>query len=446
MLVRMGNAACLACVGLALAVALTSCSGDAESGEAGGGSGGSAAGASGGAGGFTGGSAGWAGSAGGAAGSSGGAGGVGGSCSASVPSVARVGPTFDVPTLAATAPKRNPDIAYDPLHDVYLVVTGASVISGTFLDSDGQSLAPPFQVAQTTAYTQTPRVAYGAGKLLVAWHDNRADPNKPELRARLVSWSGGAPDLQASDFSVSSGAQSYQEMGAAMAYSETSKLFLVAWHALPGDDIHARRVDAAGALVGAEIQLTADADWQSGAAAAWSSASDEFLVTYAHAGAAGAAVRARRIRASDGSLVGSEVELGTGAGTWTTQLAYLPCEDRYFAGWVASGAVGVRLTASGEPDGASFAFPAGYGYPDGFAVARQPALDTLVAVMHGPTDEDFASAFLASGAQSAVLQASDSPGDEGHFNPRIAANGLGNDWLMVTSLGFATIVAQRLGP
>jgi hypothetical protein len=425
--------------GLALTLVLASCSGSDESSAGAGGSAGGSAGASGGAGDGAGG-------VGGSGGSVAGSGGSAGSCVPSTPSVARVGTTFEVPVLAATGPKRNPDIAYDPVHDVYLVVTGASAISGTFLDPDGQSLAPPFAIPDTDAYTQTPRVTYGAAGFLVAWHDARADPNKPELRARVVRWSGSAPDLGAPDFSVSGGAQSYQEMGAALAYSETSKLFLVVWQSEPGDDLHARRVEASGALVGDEIVLTSDADWQSGAAAAWSLASDEFLVTYAHADAQGAAVRAQRVRASDGSLIGTAIELGTGAGTWTTQVAYLPCEDRFVAGWIASGAVGLGLSASGEPDGAPFSFPSGYGYPDGFAFSYQPMTDTFVAVMHGPSDEDFATAFVASGQQSAVLQATDDPGSDGHFNPRIAASSLGKEWLMVTSLGFSSVVAQRLGP
>ena len=349
-----------------------------------------------------------------------------------------------MPTLDETAPKRNPDVAHDPMHDVYLVVTGTTAISGTFLDADGASMTPPFAIAQTTAFTQTPRVTYGAGKLLVVWHDNREDPNQPALRARIVGWTGSAPELDAPDFAV--GASTYWEMGAGLGFSETSQLFLVVWQSLPGDDIRARRVDTTGALVGDEIQLTNDAEWQSGAAVAWSSARDEFLVTYTYAGAT-AAVFSQRIRASDGELVGGAIEIGTSGGTWTTQAAYLPCDDRYFVGWVADeGAVGRLLTASGEPDGEPFAFPAGHGFPDGFAVAHHPVIDTMIAVMHGPSDEDVALAFLATGEQSAPIEATSSRGTDGHFNPRIAANALRRQWLMVTSRAFTTVVAQRLEP
>jgi hypothetical protein len=236
-------------------------------------------------------------------------------------------------------------------------------------------------------------------------------------------------------------------MGAALAFSETSQLFLVVWQTLADNDIRARRIDAAGALVGDEIALTADADWQSGAAVAWNETTDEFLVTYAHAGASGAAVRSRRIRASDGNLVAGETELGTARGTWTTQAIHLPCEDGYFVGWVADGAVGQRLNASGEPTAAPFTFqPPGNGYPDGFSVAHHATLDSMVAVMHGQTDEDWAAAFRSSGEQSSMFEATSSPGDDGHFNPRIVANRLRNEWLMVTSRGFTTIVGQRLGP
>ena len=108
--------------------------------------------------------------------------------------------------------------------------------------------------------------------------------------------------------------------------------------------------------------------------------------------------------------------------------------------------MGRHLDTSGQPDGEPFSFPAGNGYPDGFSVARHPTLDTMAAVMHGQTDETWAVAFRPSGEQSALFEATSSAGDDGHFNPRIAANPLRDEWLMVTSRGFSTIVAQRLGP
>jgi len=72
--------------------------------------------------------------------------------------------------------------------------------------------------------------------------------------------------------------------------------------------------------------------------------------------------------------------------------------------------------------------------------------ERFMAVMHRTTDEDFAAAFDASGEQSVVVQATDSAGTDGHFNPRVAAHGTRLEWLLVTSLGYQTVVGQRLGP
>lgn len=54
-------------------------------------------------------------------------------------------------------------------------------------------------------------------------------------------------------------------MGPALACSETTQRFLVVWQSVANNDIHARLVDSTGAraLVGSEIEITQDPDWQS---------------------------------------------------------------------------------------------------------------------------------------------------------------------------------------
>jgi hypothetical protein len=380
---------------------------------------------------------------GGAAGSSG-SGGASGSGGSGLPSLARIGETFVVPSLAETAPKRFPDVAHDPAKDVYLVVNGNAAVSGTFVSGDGQTLGAPVALAQTNAWTQAPRVAFGGGQFLVAWHDNRDDPNQAALRGRIASWNGAAAALGVADFAIAP-APTYQEMPPGLAWSETSQVFLVVWQAATNSDLHAQRVDAGGALVGSAIVVTQDPEWQSDAAVAWNSATNEFLVLFSHAGAT-AAIHSQRIGASDGALIGARTEVTTAAGTWLPQVAYLADEDRYVAGWYAGALFGSKLTAGGAPEGTAFAIAPGYGSYDGFAFAHHAGPGTLAAVFHGPTDEDWAVALSAAGDQSDVIQATDSAGDEGHFNPRIAANGVRGEWLLVTSRGFADVVAQRLGP
>ncbi|HWB74922.1 MAG TPA: hypothetical protein VG755_08195 [Nannocystaceae bacterium] len=361
--------------------------------------------------------------------------------SAGPPTIARVGDTFVIPTLAATMPKRFADAAHDPVHDVYLVVNGNVATSGVFVDADGVALGEPFAIAEV-AYTQGQRVAWGGDAFLAVWHDNRDDPNGARLRARSIAWDGAAPVLGA-DVEIGTGT-SYSEMPAAIAWSETSQAFLVAWHAVPGDDIHAQRVAIDGTKIGDPIALTTDADWQSDAGLAWHPERDEFLAVWTHAGAT-TEVRAR-IVAADGSLPGAESSLTTAAGTWLAQAAFVPSSGDYLAAWF-DGAMTIRRVAiDGTPAGDPIVLAPGYGSYDGFAIAYSPVVDGFAAVFHGTSDEDFAIAFAADGTQSEVLEATSSRGADGHFNPHVVASSTRAEWLLVTSLAFADIVGQRLAP
>lgn len=423
---------------LLLAFVLAGC-GEDDLGVAGG-SGGSSSG------GGSGGSAGDAAASGGStsSGGSGGAGdsGLGGGAGQGPPSLKRIGDTLDAPSLAESNPKRFVDIAHHGTKDAYLVVTGSSAISAVMLDGDGNALGAPVSLAETSAWTQGPRVTRGAGKFLVAWHDNRQNPNQAELRGRMVSFDGQKAVPEAHDFPIGP-PPTRAEAPPGMAWSETSKRFLVAWQSVPSTDLRARLMDASGTLIGQEIVLTSDPDWQSDPAIAWNSASDEFLVVWDHADTTGA-IRARRVKASDGALVGPEIPLGPG--THIPAVAYDPGKNQFVAAWWGSGVHARVLGADGNPLGPALDLMAGYGSYDGFAMARHSSLGTFAAVLHGATSEDFAAAFSADGSESSVIQATQSPNSIGNFNPRVAENPLRKEWMMVTSRGFATLAVQRLGP
>ncbi len=358
------------------------------------------------------------------------------------PTLARIGETFAIPTLAATMPKRFADAAHDPVGDVYLVVNGNAAISGAFVSADGTPLGEPFAIAETTAWTQGVRVVYGGDAFLVAWHDNRDAPDSARLRGRRVAWDGGAPVLGA-DVEIGAGA-TYSEMPPAIAWSQTSSMYLVAWHTAVADDIHAQRVDGDGARVGAEIVVTADPDWQSDVGMAWNPALDEWLLAYTHAGAT-TEVRARRV-AADGTLVGAETSMTTAAGTWLAHVAFVPEHGEYVVAWFEGAIAARRVDQDGAPVGDPFVLAPGYGSYDGFAMAYSPVTSTFAAVFHGTTDEDWAAAFAATGEQSVAFEATSSRGTEGNFNPRVAAHSTRAEWLLVTSRGFAEVVGQRLGP
>ena len=370
-------------------------------------------------------------------------GGAGGSLGP--PSVSRIGDTFEIPSLAESTPKRFVDAAYDPVHDGYLVVNGNSAISASFISADGAPLGSPAKVDQTAAWAQGVRVAYGAAAqgFLVAWHDARNDPNSASAFGRIVRWDGASIAFAGSDFALSQN-PSYQEAAPAIAYAPGSDQFLVAWQQTAGSDIHARFVSAQGTLLGQELAITADPDWQSDVAIAYNPGQDEMLVSYTYAGAT-TEVRVQRV-GTDGSLRGSPVTLTQAGGTWLTQSAYLPSTGGYLVAWYEGALRAVQLGPDGAPLGAPFALAPGYGAYDGFSVAMAPASERFMAVMHGQTDEDFAAAFDASGEQSAVVQATDSPGTDGHFNPHVVAHPTRPEWLLVTSLGYHSVVGQRLGP
>lgn len=356
------------------------------------------------------------------------------------PSISRIATTFVIPTLPTTNPKRFADVAHDPTTDVYLQVNGNVATSGTFLAGDATILTEPFPIADTTAYTQGVRVAFGSTSFLVAWHDNRDSPNAARLRARRVQYTD-APQL-GPDVAISTN-DTYSEMPPAIAWSAESEVFLVAWHTVANDDIHAQRVDADGNPLGTPIAITTDADWQSDAGIAWNPDRDEWLVVYTHAGAT-TEVRGR-IVLGDGTSVGPEITLATAAGTWLAQAAFDTATGDYLVAWF-EGRVAVRtLAPDGTPTSDAFELAPGYGSYDGFAMAHDTTNGWFAAVFHGTTDEDFAIAFDATGFQSEVIEATSSRGADGNFNPRIASRGDG-EWLLVTSRGFADIVGQRLGP
>lgn len=358
------------------------------------------------------------------------------------PTLTRIGESFEIPTLAEAMPKRFADAAHDPVGDVYLVVNTNAAVSGAFVDADGVPQGPPFALASTPAYVQGVRVAYGGDAFLVAWHDNRDAPDIAKLRGRRVAWAGGAPSFPGDDF-VIGGDGTYSEMPPAIAWASTSATFLVVWHTGDAHDIHARRVAADGTVVGDEIAITADPDWQSDAGVAWHADRDEWLVVYTHAGAS-TEVRARRL-AADGTPLAEPTTLTVAPGTWLAQASFLPDSGEYLVAWFEGTMMARRLDADGLPVADAFALAPGHGNYDGFAVARSPATGRFAAVFHGDSDEDFALAFDPDGAASPVIMATATRGGDGHFNPHVAAHSSRPEWLLVTSLGFASIVGQRLG-
>ena len=115
-------------------------------------------------------------------------------------------------------------------------------------------------------------------------------------------------------------------------------------------------------IVGAEIAVTTDPDWQSDVGLAWNPTRDEWLAAYTRAGAT-TEVRARRI-ATDGSLPGTESTLTQAAGTWLAHAAYVPADGEYLVAWFEGEIRAQRVDQDGIPVGDAIVLAPGYGNDD----------------------------------------------------------------------------------
>jgi hypothetical protein len=150
------------------------------------------------------------------------------------------------------------------------------------------------------------------------------------------------------------------------------------------------------------------------------------------------------VSATDGALVGEAVVLGEARGTWITQAVF--ADGRYLVAWYAGALFGRFVSQDGVPEGEPFEIAPGYGAYDGFALAPSSVTQTIAAVFHGTTNEDFGAAIGTDGAQSTPIEITASPNAEPNYYPRVAAHARRQEWLAVSSRGFATVVGQRLGP
>ena len=104
----------------------------------------------------------------------------------------REGPTFPAAGAWPGTSLQRPDIAYDQVNDVYLIVSGP-MTHGRFQTADGVPLGiNEFYIPTVAAYNQMPRVAYGDGAFLVTWLDLRSDPPGTSPGS-MAACSGSAP-------------------------------------------------------------------------------------------------------------------------------------------------------------------------------------------------------------------------------------------------------------
>jgi RHS repeat-associated protein len=158
----------------------------------------------------------------------------------------------------------DPDVAYNPDEDTYLIVfedqrPGSNSIDvfAQVVTGDGSLSGPSFEVSGANRYQYDPALAYSqAGHVfLVAWGDNRDDTQwQWDIFGQIISGTGGS--LIGGDFAISSPSsgssndQEYPDVGARR--GDPSAEFVVVWQDRRNGwarDVYLQRVDGGGNLL-----------------------------------------------------------------------------------------------------------------------------------------------------------------------------------------------------
>jgi hypothetical protein len=348
------------------------------------------------------------------------------------------------------------DVAYDPANDVYLFVSGSVAyngghVYGRFIQGDGTIFPALFKIPETGAFTQIPRVTYSAalGGFLVTWIDTRVNPALGQVWGRFVKFSaGGNPEFTTSDFMVDSATGGTRpETGAAVACAGTKPECLVAWHqtgggAEPGNDIHAARVNLGGQVIGAELFVTNDNNWQTQPGVSYDPANGVYLIVHSVYTSTGA-IWAHRVQADTGAMLGSTV-LAEGGQLYVPEPAFNSQTGQFLISWFQLETrtyFGKFIKSDGTVTSNTIPLLAGYGGYDANHISYSPTAGSFFSVTHGNGVEDVGFEVSGTGVPGDGFQVT-ATGGKGNFYPRLAAHSGRGEWLMTASSGFSFVAGQ----
>jgi hypothetical protein len=330
------------------------------------------------------------------------------------------------------------DICYDPVNRIYFGTIAHGFVYGAFMNTSGDVISA-FGIGSALLgkpWGHYPRCAYGptlnngAGGFLVVWHQDDAVPNV--LHSVVVSYPSG---VVSSESVISDGAEfgTFYQNGAAIAYSSTSQRFLVAWSTY-GWNLHGRFVDGTtGApLGGGPVPLVTnpggDAGWRD-PALTWNAATNEFGLAYAGWNGGGSLLGLIRVRASDG-VASSPVNFGFSP-IGTTPSIGVNGSNNYVIGWSGyGGARSQEFNQAGIEVGASQLVSTRMGTALSFALAFNPVSGTFLAVSEDMGDTaDIAGVELnPGGAPYTTAMALTNGGIKGSYVPRVTARTDAAEW------------------
>ncbi len=362
--------------------------------------------------------------------------------------LSRVGGT--IPVIWPGLTLRGSDVAYDPAHDLFLVVIGHGPIFGVFTNPSGAAVTPVFTIMDGVgAFGHFPRVKYspdasdggggGVGSFLVTWHQSCGAVNC--VFGKLVSFTTTYGPIVQSLQLISDGAQfgSWHETGPAIAYSRTSRRFLVAWRTNQYA-IHGRFVDINGLAMGSVMQFESGTSRDPGLA--WNASTDEFGLVYT-GWDGGPHASFRRIRASDG-LVSPRTAFGYSGGTFSTAID-VTGRSQYLVTWALHpGTMSATLDADGALLSTTFV-TSGLGFDQSLGMALHPASDTALVVSSDRYTLQIAGVEInSSGSPNVVPQLLTDGATVGSNYPMTTAKPNTTQWNVVYVRDFRAAVLQLI--
>jgi hypothetical protein len=347
---------------------------------------------------------------------------------------------------------RGTDTSYDPTRDMYLIVVGNGPIYAIFVNPSGVPLSGPIAVMDGSAgfghfprAEYSPDVANGAGGFLVTWHHNVGNVNCVFGRVVSVAVPGAlaSPIQQLSDGSEGG---SWWETGPAMAYSRSSRRFLVAWRTI-AYGVSGRFVDPNGSPMGGILPLAppAPAAGTRDPALVWNPYMDEFGMVTTGWSASSALANFRRIRASDGYVLG-RTDFGFSRGTFSTGIDLNTANNTYVAAWgLHPGTMTATLDAYGTLLSSNLV-TGRLGFDQSLALAFNPGSGSFLAVSSDPNSLEIGAVEVTgSGAPNTVAEIVTDGALRGSFHPMTTPRGsMGNQWEIVYSRDFVSATSQIL--
>lgn len=362
--------------------------------------------------------------------------------------ISRIGGT--VPLLGGQTMRGN-DVAHDPVNDVYLVVGGYGAVYGVFTDAAGAPVTSVFAIKPgDSPFGHFPRVKYsphvsngagGAGGFLVTWHQDDVPGSINVVHARIVAYPNRLVGSEMALSNMSSDGATKWEAGAAIAYSTTSQRFLVAWQTV-SNAIQGRLVGANGSLIGGVIPI-ANPGGARDPGVAWNGATDEFGISYTGWDCCGAFAGFVRLRAGDAFLSG-RATFGHSGGTYLSDIDVNTATGRFVMAWTnATGTNRAEIDTGSNVLGAGLVSAQMGGY-DSLGLAFNPASGTFLAVGQQQSTEVGAIELGANGTPIGGVVTVTAGASLGSFYPRAAARSNAKQWDISLSQNLNVLADQAV--